>query len=196
MLLHHLRAHFGDRIVVPRPKIRVLAENKFINLVCDQVKVDKQRIHYWYKDTYVVVLQEIEMLGFERKKYDVNYFIDKKVDLIIGKDKGQEKFRVLFKLLIRLKDDNKVLFSLVKKVGYIDCDKDNYQMLKQTVAPSIDTRLAILATQKLCFTKVKVFFSLDSSGTNILFCFKIKFIGTGDLDFYHIILGRVNMSSS
>lgn len=182
--------------MVPESKIRVLAENKFINPVCDRVKVEKEWIHHWHKDTHAVVLREIEMLVFERKKCNVNYFLNKKIDLIIGGDKGQEKFRVLFKLLIRSSVDNRVAYSLVKKVGHVDCKKDNYKTLKETIAPNINASLGILSTQKLCFTNEKVFFSLHVLTTNILLSLKIKLVGTGDLDFYHIILGRINMSSS
>ena len=82
-----------------------------------------------------MVLRELEILIFERKKFSVDYFTDKKIDLVIGGDKGKEKFRVLMKLLIRSVANNEILYSFIKKVGHINAEKDNFETFKMTIAP-------------------------------------------------------------
>ena len=49
----------------------------------------------------------------------INQFIHKKVDFMIGGDKDKQKFRVFFNFLIWPTEENRVLFSLVKKVRII-----------------------------------------------------------------------------
>ena len=62
------------------------------------------------------------------------------VDLVLGGDHGQGVFRALFKVIIR--DQNKVIIdSFVVKVGHIDCKKDTYEVLKNTIAPDLDNDL-------------------------------------------------------
>ena len=92
MILRHLRAHFGSKIIVLESKIRVLSENKYIEPICGKVKIDRRMIHHWYKDVHTVVLKEFEIVVFELKKFDVLYFNDKKINVAISSDKGQEKF--------------------------------------------------------------------------------------------------------
>ena len=181
-------------MVVPECKVRVLSDKKYIEPVCDKLKIDKCTVHFWYKEVHTVVLRELETIIFDRKTLTVDYFKSKIVELVIGGDKGQAKFRVLIKLLIRDKETREVLHSYVKKVGHIDAEKDNYETIVKTIRPSLNESLGVLKYKKLCFTNDKVYFSESSAGA--LFSQQVKLIGTGDLEFYFTILGRVNMSSN
>ena len=52
------------------------------------------------------------------------------VDLVLGGDYGQRKFRMLIKIIVR-KESMKVIEWTVK-IAHIDCKK-NYQVLQQTI---------------------------------------------------------------
>ncbi len=57
----------------------------------------------------------------------------KSMDVVLGGDHGQGKFRSVIKIILR---DNvgKQVTSMVMKVGHIDCTKDTYEVLKSSVA--------------------------------------------------------------
>ena len=81
MLLCYLRAHFGYRIVVPEKKTRLLSQYKYIESICDKVKIDKNTVHYWHEEIDVILTRKLQSLMFENKKHSVSDFIDKKFDL-------------------------------------------------------------------------------------------------------------------
>ena len=93
------------------------------------------------------------------------------------------------KLIVRSAVDNRVPWTKVKKVGDIDAEKDNYFTLKQTICPKLNESLNIIATKLLCFSSNKIYFGYRSDNTSILVAIKIKLVMTGDLEFYHTILG-------
>jgi hypothetical protein len=57
----------------------------------------------------------------------------KSIDVVLGGDHGQGKFRSVIKIILG-DDDRKQVDSMVMKVGHIDCVKDTYDMLKSSVA--------------------------------------------------------------
>ena len=105
------------------------------------------------------------------------------------------------------------------KVAHIDCEKDTYQVLRQTITPFLNTELTKLIDGT---EKVYIFFKGDSDGvkwftsqlgknesipkfvspsTNLTcpeFVYhktcEVRVLLTGDLAFYATVLGKVNMS--
>ena len=65
------------------------------------------------------------------------------LDVIVGADHGQEKFRCLMKLLLRDVNNN-IIKSVVLKIGHIDCPKDTYFVLKESIGPKLNSYLTSL----------------------------------------------------
>jgi hypothetical protein len=62
------------------------------------------------------------------------------IDLVVGGDHGQERFRMLAKVIAR--DENeKIIDKFVMKLTHIDCKKDTYQVLRDTITPSLNRDL-------------------------------------------------------
>lgn len=74
------------------------------------------------------------------------------MDLVIGGDKGQEKFCVLIKLLIK-NIRNEVVYSLVRNIRHIDIEYNNCEMLKKTLGPALNKSLENIKNKLLVFTE-------------------------------------------
>jgi hypothetical protein len=55
------------------------------------------------------------------------------IDVVLGGDHGQGKFRSVIKIILQ-DDDGKKLDSMVMKAGHINCMKDTYDILTSSVA--------------------------------------------------------------
>jgi hypothetical protein len=64
----------------------------------------------------------------------------KSMDVVLGGDHGQGKFRSVIKIILR-DNDGKQVTSMVMKVGHIDCTKDTYEVLKSSVAGPLNELL-------------------------------------------------------
>ena len=117
----------------------------------DCITIDDNVIHYWTKPLLPLLNFSLSHRLFKRcnsaykDKRDVSQLDN--VDLVIGGDHGQRKFRMVLKIICR-KEDMSVIDSWVVKIGHIDCKKDTYDVLKQTIIPFINHDINKLIEQK------------------------------------------------
>jgi len=62
------------------------------------------------------------------------------IDLVLGGDHGQEKFQMVMKIICRDELQN-IVDEWVVKIAHIDCQKDTYQVLRETIMPKLNEYL-------------------------------------------------------
>ena len=91
----------------------------------DMKVVKGEEICFWNKPLQQSLSSALSLRLFSNNKsnYDSDKGIDS-VDLVIGGDHGQRKFRMMMKVIIR-KLDMKKMDEFVLKIGHVDCKKRN-----------------------------------------------------------------------
>ena len=167
---------------------------------CDHFIMEKKKNHFWTKSVPKVVLTSLKNRLGESGQYDSV----QSIDLVIGGDHGQGKFRSVMKIILR-NASGKNIDSFCVKIGHIDCDKDTYHVLKNSVTkPLNDDIKAITDSGSVQFitnltTKEKsiVFDTIDEIDEekfSIQKSVPIRILMCGDLAFFAAVLGKVNMS--
>ena len=65
---------------------------------------------------------------FNEQKYNIKRSEINSIDLVLGRDHGQYKFRMVMKIICRNEQMN-IIDEWIVKVVYIDCEKDTYKIL-------------------------------------------------------------------
>jgi hypothetical protein len=95
-MLRHLAACFGRRLTVPEQKLRELEEGVMLPIM-DSVEIERKKIYFWYKNPKDVVLHR---LNLDMKQYGDAFFMQFDcIDVVIGEDHGQRKFRMVMGLI-------------------------------------------------------------------------------------------------
>ena len=127
-----------------------------------------------------------------------------KIDIVVGGDHGQGKFRSVGKFIMRDEEGyNKD--SYVIKNGHIDCTKDTYKIFQKTLASPINKDLEYLMREDYClYFKRKedgnLVVSYERKDTESLTNYRsyvivpIRILISGDLAFFATIVGKNNMS--
>ena len=167
---------------------------------------DEKTLSWWYKNVNDVVktLLDNEWYGVD--------FDD--IDVIFGGDHGQGVFGAAVKIILWKGDD--VIRKAVEKIGHIDSEKDNYDILNGTIAPLLNDSLQYIKDKVLCVPKNRSNPDADAEAdadaligddcisfveqeigydTNNNY-YKIKVLGVGDLKFVSMSLGKVNMDGN
>ena len=69
------------------------------------------------------------------------------VDLVIGGDHGQGKFRCVMKIILR-DETGKNIDSYCIKIGHIDCDKDTYDVLKNSITGPLNEDIKLITAKQ------------------------------------------------
>ena len=168
--------------------------------------MDKKKIHYWTKPIEEVVQKSIAVYLTQHQELEVGKRITPKtIDIVYGGDHGQGKFRAVVKIIFRDVHQTNVA-SIVLKVGHIDCKKDMYCILRDTITPKINKSLeklktsgAIVTTQtsingkNIMAAKLKQTNYVNDTNDVVL---NLRVFITDDLAFYAAVLGKVNMSGT
>ncbi len=203
-ILRYLAAEYGCRLVVPEAEVDAFGQDHVPPVTGSfEDPVTSKTIHFWTKP--IAKLLEVSVSTYVREKSiaadDAALGILKSIDVVLGGDHGQGKFRSVIKIILR-DDDGKQVDSMVMKVGRIDCTKDTYKILKLSVAgplnESIEEVVKSGALQLLreqdgnlsCRMKNDDEQSLATTITNL----PIRVFVTGDLAYFAAILGKVNMA--
>ena len=197
-ITRHLTSYFEGPIIVPEVQITSLTKAQF---VLPQVGVYKvvdtnEKISYWYRDVAKMICHTLE-LYFNENVTQINTF--NAMDLVFGGDHGKGKFQMLLKIILRRDDDRKMF---IVKVGYIDCRKDTYDVLKNTIGPHLNESIRYIEKKQLLISRnedqtIQVIISESNSGERcVIHALKYNLVFTGDLAFYHTCVGREHMSSS
>ena len=223
-ILRYLRGTFGKKLVILSIKTTSeVADNniggyKNVNPCYESTEYKGETIDYWTKPLTESVCASLSSRLFRKEILVEGDYGTHKIDFMLGDDHGQSKFRMLMKVITR-REDMSIIDHWVLKVAHIDYEKDTYQVLRQTITPFLNTELTKLIDGT---EKVHLFFKENSDGvkwftsqlgknesipkfvspsTN-LFCpefvyhktCEVRVLLTGDLAFYAIVLGKVNMS--
>ena len=92
-------------------------------------------IHFWTKP--IARLLEVSVSTYAQEKKittdEAGFGRLQSMDVVLGGDHGQGKFRSVIKIILR-DGTGRQVDSMVMKVGHIDCTKDTYEVLKSSVA--------------------------------------------------------------
>jgi hypothetical protein len=149
-----------------------------------------EKISYWYRDVEQMICHTLE-LHFNENISQVNVFNE--MELVFGGDHGKGKFQMLLKIILRRKDIRR---QFIVKVGYIDCKKDTYDVLKNTIGPHLNTSIKNIQDKRVLISRnedqtLKVQLSHGNSDDRfIIQTFEYKLVFLVDLAFYHTCVGR------
>ena len=125
------------------------------------------------------------------------------VDLVIGGDHGQGKFRSVMKVILRNRYGKNVNHFCIK-VNHIDCEKDIYEVLKKSIAAPLNADIKFINESKhiqvltdIITKEVSLFIGtedqVDMSQYIIKKSVPVRILMCGDLAFFAAVLGKVNM---
>ena len=201
VIKQYLYSHFGFWITAAEKRIDALTDH-FTRPIHGISKVDEKDISWWYKDIDDVIKNLLD-----NEWADVDF---DEIDVVFGGDHGQGVFGAAVKIIL-WKDDIAVR-KAVEKVGHIDCDKDTYDILNETIASKLNDSLKRLKSKYIRVPKKQVEEStLNDEGNDqdievVSYVdaprhddtenryYKIKVVAVGDLAFVSMALGKVNMS--
>ena len=229
-ILRYFKATFGKKVVVPahnhakyEMESRNVGNYVSVDPISSKTTIDGEFIHYWTKPLSKTLSASIatRLYSNEDDEEDDKKGIDN-IDLVLGGDHGARKFRMLFKVICRNNkmeavDDFKI------KVAHIDCKKDTYNIIRETISPALNEELIELMgeNKKLIVYRKKVdgkykyttqisTYSLNNNNPPPVFICPmtgepvpdmefvracgIRVVVTGDLAFYASLLGKVNAS--
>ena len=216
---------FRRRCLIPSNYITDKKTKKIVydpvDPVGGSVVIGTDKIDYWTKPLVSALNFAItSCLGVHNNVLGITKF-----DLVMGGDHGQREFQMVIKIIARSIDDD-IVDHWVIKVAHIDCVKDAYQVLKETIMVDLNNSLKKLLKDgmKVCLFKtmmiedtgqilqrgdVKYVFQLSDTisfiypSTNFINnnytsvqSTPLCFVITSDLAFYASCLGITNMSST
>jgi hypothetical protein len=126
-------------------------------------------------------------------------------DIVVGGDHGQRRFRAVIKLILRNNGNNIISpYSVVIRVGNIECRKDTREVLQKTIGPLLNDSLCLVVDKFIVIHYVNDITNViladeppalnQDSEYNI--CLATRSFMAGDLSFYHAIIGKENMSTA
>jgi hypothetical protein len=179
---------------------------------------DGQSINHWTKPLIPSLHFSLSyrLFGSNNDKRDVRDVHQIcKVDIVIGGDHGQKKFRMVAKIICRNGNDD-VIDSWVIKIGHIDHNNETYDILRRTITPQLNNDINKLLEGNKVLNLYKkdesytvqiqegnvngaficpITNNTDNTFTLVRSC-TIRILMTGDLAYYASCLGKVHMASN
>jgi hypothetical protein len=155
VILRYLRATFGGLCMIPAT-VRIsngeinngsedtnIGSYKSVAPETNVIEIDGERVHYWTKSLLPLLNFSLsnhlyQGTGKIEDRRDVKKLSS--IDLVVGGDHGQEQFRMLAKVIAR-DEDKRIIDKFVIKLAHIDCKKDTYHVLRDTITPSLNRDL-------------------------------------------------------
>ena len=91
------------------------------------MKLVKNR-YFFTKNITDILNFSLSFRLFNEQKYNIKRSEINSIDLVLGRDHGQYKFRMVMKIICRNEQMN-IIDEWIVKVVYIDCEKDTYKIL-------------------------------------------------------------------
>jgi hypothetical protein len=204
-ILRYLAAEFGGRLVVPEVQVDAFGQDHVPPVPGTfEDAVTGKTIHFWTKP--IAKLLEVAVTTHAKEKGittdEAALARLKSIDVVLGGDHGQGKFRSVIKIILR-DNEGKMVDTMVMKVGHIDCQKDTYEVLRSSVAGPLNQSMQEVfdsgALQLVQDEDGSVTFRMKAAegaeqSLTILSSLPIRVFVTGDLAYLAAILGKVNMS--
>ena len=137
VILRYLRNWFGRSLVVSDKLLKEFGEDH-VPPVCSSfidITNKSKKIHYWTKSICTVTEQGLQKCFMNSQFEELH-----KIDIVTGGDYGQGKFRQLVRCLCRDRQ-GKVIKEFKLKICHIDCTKDTYHVLKNTIGGNLNQDL-------------------------------------------------------
>jgi len=150
-----------------------------------------EKIEWWYKPVDELVTSHLKQWFETRRRKGRRAHDLDRVAIIIGGDHGQGAFIMMVKIVMYFKNGNQIKKEMhTLDVGHVDCRKDNYDILSNTLLTKIGDSLKGISAHSLRLTASR---GLEVVPNNHRSLGKrpMKLFVTGDLLFYSIVLGRV-----
>jgi hypothetical protein len=188
-------------LTVPLSKIRELEEGALMPTTCS-VDLNGEKINYWCKDIQEAVTHHLQLDG---RAYSYDYFTDfDPLDVVVGGDHGQLKFRMVMQLISQKKAKTEVPAVMhTIKVGHIDCAKDTREILESTIGTHINEGIQKNFGKVLSICRRTHAFNclddspiLNGSFDEHFISLPITVFITGDLAFLSTLLGKEIMSTA
>jgi hypothetical protein len=201
----YFAAEFGGRLVVPEAQVDAFGQDHVPPVPGSfEDAATGKTIHFWTKPIARLLEVSVSTYAQEKKITSDEAALCRlqSMDVILGGDHGQGKFRSVIKIILR-DGEGKQVDSMVMKVGHIDCTKDTYDVLKSSVAGPLNESMKEViesgALQLIRDEHGSVAFQMKSDDQDdppltLLSSLTIRVFVTGDLAYFAAILGKVNMA--
>ncbi len=137
--IRYLAAEFGGRVTVPEAQVDAFGQDHVPPVVGSfEDPITGKTIHFWTKP--IGQLLEVSVATYAQETFSTNPTLDnlRSIDVVLGGDHGQGKFRAVIKIIMRFVGAGVEPIVVVIKVGHIEAKKDTYQILLNTVTPSMN----------------------------------------------------------
>ncbi len=204
IISQYLLQAYGMRFTLPESTIEEKLGADHLVPDCGMWTNNGETIHYWTKPIDGVV---IKTLARKCKHSLVEMKKVASVDIVVGGDHRQGKFRAMIKIILRYVDVELKNKMIVIKVGHIEAKKDTYEILKNTVTPEMNDAIKrikqggnVLRIFENAETgEIELTFSNDvllNEASGCKWAMPVRVFLSGDLAFFATVLGEVNSSGS
>ena len=182
-ILRYLRGFFGRKFFIPstdNTKVNC-ADELFINYKdpnrdVKETVVDKEKVYYWSKP-----IKDTINFSIMNRSNDSDLNNIHTVDLILGGDHGQGSFKSILKIILRGQELHNIIDQWVICIGAVECKKDTYAVLKNTILPVINVYLQDIRQngEVLLFSKHVINGELKYAiqvGNKIIKCFFVQLV--------------------
>ena len=129
---------------------------------------DRKKIHFWTKPISKILPTSLEILYYKEYSINSDNSSISTIVIVVGGDHGQGKFRSVSKFILRDISFNK-LNSYVITNAHIDCDKDTYDVLNDSIVKPLHEEMK-LSMKKICLC------TLCGMKINTKKLFKLKYV--------------------
>ena len=163
-----------------------------------------KKIHFWTKPISKLLTTSLETLYCQECSTNSDKSSISTIDIVVGGDRGQGKFRSVSKFILRDTLFNK-LRSYVIKNAHIDCEKDTYDVLNDSIVKPLNEEMKLLMEKdmfvyfmwnenKKLIIKYSKEEDINKSSSNKIIQIQTRILISGELAFFSTVGGRVNMS--
>jgi hypothetical protein len=214
VLNRYLTAFHGRRIMPPESEIYrgELSDDKLPPQVLSHVLKDKTKVHYYVKNLSSVIAEKLQQeISKTKDLKDEDLKRTRKLEIIYSADYGGGHFRISIKCRLRYTNSRgkRRSLSFTHRIGQMQCKKNTYYVLSETVAPLMNEGLKeILQEDKKTAKSVRIIKEGDANYTIVIGSVIeqgegdvlvditpgiIKLAITGDLAFYAVMQGKPSM---
>ena len=138
IILRYMHGTFGRRCIITSKFVcdKHKGKNVYspVDRICNSKIVSDEDITYWTKPICQCLdFSLIHRLGKKQSIIDTC----KSIDLVMGGDHGQRKFRMVMKVIVRYGEAH-AKDTHVIKLAHIDCVTETYDVLKASIAPPLN----------------------------------------------------------
>jgi hypothetical protein len=113
--MRHMKSSFGNNYIIP------------CSTNTNYCEIDNEVINYWTEPFFSALNSSISTQLYSNREEDDRDRDMQIINLVLGGDYGQQKFRMVMKIICR-REDMEIINQWKIKIGYVDCKKDTYEV--------------------------------------------------------------------